>query len=161
MHRAIGIEHIAQRSQPGVRIGQVVQDAGAYDLVETAIELTRTLDRQLQHAQVVEPILVLELLGATHAGGAEIDAGDLCLGPAQGMLGRLRGTASGDQDRVIFAVRQSGLKQKVIGAAARRVPPAITIRIQTLDRPRIRIALVEFLDFHGHVRITSARVVRR
>ena len=58
-----GLEHVAQRAQPGVRIGKMVQHAGADDLVERRSQLADALDRQLVDLEIVELVFALERLG--------------------------------------------------------------------------------------------------
>ena len=67
-------------------------------------QLVDALDRKLVDLEVVEVVLALERLGAAHAGRAEVDAGHPRRGPAQGVLGRLRCSAAGDQDGEVFPV---------------------------------------------------------
>ena len=72
-------------------------------------------------------VLSLELQGTSHAGCAEIDAGHARCGPAQGMFGRLRGSAAGNQNREVFAVRSGRPKEMIVGAASRWVLPPSAI----------------------------------
>ena len=56
VHRAVGLEHVAQRAQPRIRIGEMVQHAGADDLVERLPELADALDRELMDLEVGEVV---------------------------------------------------------------------------------------------------------
>ena len=102
MHRAVGREHVAQRPQRRVGILEMVQNARADDLIETLAELADPLDRQLLHLEIGQVVLALEVFGAAHARRAEVDARHLGVRPAQGVLGRLRRPAAGDEDGVVF-----------------------------------------------------------
>ena len=47
MHRAIRFEHIAQSSESGIGVRQMMQHPGADDLIETRREFTGPLDGEL------------------------------------------------------------------------------------------------------------------
>ena len=66
------------------------------------------------------------------------------------MLDRLRCSAAGDEDGVIFGERPRRPKQVIISAASLPVLPELTIFFETIDRWRIRIAIVELPDFLGN-----------
>ena len=57
VHGAVWRQHLAQGAQPAVRVGQVVQHAGADDLVEAAAQLAHPLDRQLIDLQIGQVVL--------------------------------------------------------------------------------------------------------
>ena len=76
VHRAVGLQHVAQRAQPRIGISEVVQHARAHDQVERRFQLADALDRQLVHLEVGQLVLAPQLFGAAHAGGAEVDADD-------------------------------------------------------------------------------------
>ena len=124
----------------------MVQHAGADDLVELHAEFTHALDRKLVQLQIVEPVPVLEFLGAAHAGGAEVDASHLRCGPSDGVLGRLRSAAACDQDRRVLPVGQGRLEQVMVSASPLRVGPQLAVVVEAVDRPGIGVALVEGLD---------------
>ena len=46
VHRAIRLQHIAQGSKSGIRIGQMMQYAGADNLIEAVSQLFHTFDRK-------------------------------------------------------------------------------------------------------------------
>ena len=90
----------------------MVQHAGADDLVEGRFQLARRRSTaSWRTCEVVQLVLALQRFGAAHARRAEVDAGDPRLGPAQGVLGRLRRAAAGDEDRVVFAIGPPGQKR--------------------------------------------------
>ena len=84
VHDPAGREHVAQSAEAPVRIREVVEHAGADDLIEGLAQIAhRALERELVNLEVVEPVLSLELLGVANAGGAEVDAGHPRRRPAQ------------------------------------------------------------------------------
>ena len=85
-----------QRTQAGVWVGQVVQDAGGDDVVKFPVQIAGTFDGQLYNLQIVQAVLLFQLPGFPDACLANIDADDPCFRPAQGMLGGLRRAATGD-----------------------------------------------------------------
>ena len=60
MHRAVGRKDIAQRPQADIRIGQVVEHAGADDLVEHPAELPDLLDREPMEIEVSQADIFAE-----------------------------------------------------------------------------------------------------
>ena len=54
------LEHVAQRPQTRVGVGQMVQHAGADDVVEALAEFGGTLHGELAHLEVVEGVLALQ-----------------------------------------------------------------------------------------------------
>ncbi len=52
MQGAVGLKHLLQGAQPCVRVRQVVQHAGADDLVEAPAQLADPLDGQLLDLQI-------------------------------------------------------------------------------------------------------------
>ena len=117
VHRAAGRQHVAQGPQARVGVGEMMEHAGADDLIEGRPQLADALDGELADLEIVELVLSLELLGVADAGRAEVDARHPGRRPAQGVLGRLRGPAAGDQDRVVLAVGLRGPEQMIVGAA--------------------------------------------
>ena len=97
--------------------------------------------------KIVQTVFSLELLNAAHTRCAKVDADNLSRGPTQGMLGRLRCAAAGDEDGVVFLVRSGGPKQVIIRAASLLVLPELLIFFQGIDRPRIGIPFREVSDF--------------
>ena len=157
VHRAVGLQHVTQRAQPRIGICEVVQHACAHDQVERRFQLTDTLDRQLMHLEVGQLVSAPEVLGAAHAGGAEVDADDACRRRASGMLGRLRRAAACNEDRALFGVRPVGPEHVKVGAPAVAVLPALPVVVERFDRRRIRVALVEVLDSASHALAPSVR----
>ena len=89
MHRAAGGEHIAQRGEPRIRIGEVMKNPGAHDQVEARRQFVCARDRQLVHLEIGQTVRTAELLGAANAREADVNAGHLRVRPAQRILRRL------------------------------------------------------------------------
>ena len=147
MHRsAVRFEHAAQSAEPRVGIREMMEHAGTHDLIEARLQFARPLDGKLADLEIVQVVFPLELLRTAHAGCAEVDAGHLSRRPAQGMLGRLRGPAAGNEDGVIFPVRSGGPEEMIVRAASLPVLPEPAIVVEAVDRPWIRITVVEGAD---------------
>jgi len=140
------------RGQPHVGIGQMMEHPCTNDLVEAGLQLTRQLDGQLADLQLVQAVCALELLRGPHARCAEVDAGHLGRRPAQGVLGGLRCSAPGDQDRSILPVGAGGPEEMMLGATSLRVLPEFAISVEVVDRARIRIPVIEVPDLIRHSR---------
>ena len=151
MHRSVRLEHAAQSSEPRVRVRKMMQHPGADDLIEARPQLAYALDRKLADLEIVQVVFSLEFLGAAHARGAEVDTHHLGLGPAHGMLGRLRGPATGNQNRVIFPIGSGRPEQMIISVTPLLILPELSIPIEAVDWPGIRIAFVEVPDFRSHI----------
>ena len=100
----------------------MMQNPGADDLIEMRLEFRRTLDRQLVHLEILETVLSLEFQGTAHAGCAEIYTRYPRVRPTQGVLGRLRCSAAGDENREIFRIAPGGPKKMIVGAASLHGP---------------------------------------
>ena len=139
-------QHVAQRREPGGRVREMVENAGADDLIEGRPQRADALDGKLVDLEIVEIVFPLERLGVTDAGRAEVDARHLRLRPAQGVFGRLRRPAAGDQDRLILAVGLRGPGEVKVRAAPLRVLPQAAVVVQAVDGRRIGMPLVEGAD---------------
>jgi hypothetical protein len=74
-------EHVGERAQPGVGIGQVVEHARRDHVVEALAEGAHVLDRQPSQCQVVAHAQAVRLAACLRERRvAEIDAGDLHVG---------------------------------------------------------------------------------
>src|ERR1035437_2880272 len=82
--------------------------------------------------------------------GAEVDSRYLCGRPAQRVLGSLRGSASCDQNGIVFAVGSVGPEQMIIGAPPIRVFPQPGIAFRAFNGSRVWIALVKVLGLLRH-----------
>jgi hypothetical protein len=65
------------------------------------------------------------------------------------MLGSLRRSTAGDENRPVFTVRPVRPVKMKVGATPTAVLPAPSIVIEVVDRARVRIPFVEVLDL-GH-----------
>src|SRR5271155_1187046 len=102
-------------------------------------------------------MVALERLCPLHTRRADVDAGDLSCRPAKRMLRRLGCSAAGDEDGIVFFVRPARPKEVIISPALSLVLPCTLILIQTFDRRRIRITVVEVL--HLLCYINERRIV--
>ena len=91
--------------------------------------------------------LRFERLGVADARRAQVDADDLALRLAQGVFGRLRGAAAGDQHVQVRAVGLLRPVQVEVRAAPALILPAPAVAVQVFHRRRIRMRVVEGL--HG------------
>ena len=111
VHGTVGRQHLVQRPQALVGVGQVMQDPGADDVLEAAPQFGRSLERQLPKLEVLDAVLALKLHRLLDAGGADIDADHLRPWPAQRDLGGLRGAATGHQDAAVVPIRRGWPEQ--------------------------------------------------
>src|SRR5438094_777235 len=65
------------------------------------------------------------------------------------MPGGLRGTAAGDEDGAVFAIRGPGPVHMIIGAPPLRVLPETLVVVEVVDRSWVREPLVERADCLG------------
>src|SRR5580765_2347884 len=91
-------------------------------------------------------IFSFEFSATAHARCTEIDPGNLSRRPTQGMLGRLRCPATGNQDGQVFLIRSRRPEEMIVGAASLLVLPEPSIVFKAVDRPGIRVPFVEVLD---------------
>jgi hypothetical protein len=132
----------------------MVQHAGADNLIEARAKVGYLLQWNLVNPQVVEFVSALQLLGVLDAGCAEIDASDLRRRPADSILGRLRGSATGHEYRVLLAERSRWPRKVEVRTPSLRILPSLPVGFEVMDGRGIRIPLVEGLDFHCHPWIT-------
>jgi hypothetical protein len=71
---------------------------------------------------------------------------------ADGMLGRLRRAAAGDQDVAVGPVRGAGPEQMVLGAMTVLIAPLVTSPIEARNGWRIGMRGVERFDRIRHAR---------
>jgi len=131
----------------------MMQNPGADNLIEACRQLACALDGKLVNVEIAQVVFSLELFGTAHARSAEVDAGNLCRGPTHGMLRRLRRSAAGNEDRLIFAVGFRRPEEVIVRTVSLLVLPEPSIVFEAVDRAGIRIALVEVLDFRCHTRM--------
>ena len=139
---AVRRQHLAQRAQPGVGIGQVVQHAGADDVVETLAEFAGAFDGELSNLEIVELVFALELQLVRDAVFADVDSDDACPRPADGVVRGLRRAAAGDENAAIVAIGLVRPEEMRVGAPAIAVPGA-PVGIEIVDRRRVGVTLVE------------------
>ena len=151
MHRAVRVEHVAQTPEGRLRVGEMVQNARAHDLVEGQTQLADALDRQLVDLEIGQAVLAPEILRVPHARRTEVDPDHPDRRTARGVLRRLRGSAAGDEDCPLFGVRLVRPEQMKVRPASVRVLPPPPVVVEIVGRPRIRIPFVEVPDRCRHV----------
>src|SRR5688572_10359334 len=77
------------------------------------------------------------------------------------MLGSLRCPAAGDEDREFLPVRPVRPEEMKVRTAHGAVLPAPAVVVEIVDRPGIRVALVEVLDGNLHAMPLHARAAPR
>jgi hypothetical protein len=105
LHGTIRLKHASKSAETGIRVGEMVENSGAHDLIETCFQFVNPLDRKLVDLKIVQVVFSLEFLSMAHAGRATVDACHLSQGPAQRMFGCLRCSAARDEDGLIFSIR--------------------------------------------------------
>ena len=123
MHRAVRFQHVAQRGKSRVGVREMMQNAGAHDLIEAGPQFVNALDRQLVDLEIAQAVRAAKLLGTADAGRADVDGGHLRRGPAHGVPGRLRCSAAGDEDGKVVPIRSGRPEEMVVGSTP-RVDPA-------------------------------------
>ena len=146
VHRAVRTKDIAKRTQTEVRVRQVMEHAGADDLVERAPKLVDALNRKLMKLEVLQTILSLEIARVAQARVADVYRGDSGIGLAKRVPGRLRCAAAGDEDFLVSAQRLGRPHQMEQRPATVRILVQIAVFIQAGERCRIRHPFVEVAD---------------
>ena len=54
MHGAVGFENAAQSAKPGIRVGQMMQNSGANDVIEACIQFARAFNGKLVDVEIVQ-----------------------------------------------------------------------------------------------------------
>src|SRR5271165_2944091 len=142
------LEDVAQGLEPRIGVGQVVQDAGADDVVEALAEFGGALQSELAHLEVGERVLALQPLRERDAFGADVDPDDLGAGPAQRIMRGLGGPAAGDQYAPVVAVGLRRPEEMGVGASA-PVVPSLTVGVQVVDGRRVGMMLVKGAHLPG------------
>src|SRR5208282_825141 len=63
MHRSFRFEHAAQSTQSCIRVGEMMENPGAHDLVEIHPQVVYALDGKLTNLKIFQVVFSLELLG--------------------------------------------------------------------------------------------------
>src|SRR5262249_17826940 len=93
--RAGRSQNTSQRAQALVRVGKVMQDAGADDQIEAMIQGFNVFDRNVLNFEVAQAVLAFESFSFVEAGRADINTNYLRRRMAERVFGRLPGSASG------------------------------------------------------------------
>ncbi len=84
-------------------------------------------------------MFALEFLGASNAGCAEVDAGDLRFRPAHRVLSSLGCPAAGNENRMVFPIRSARPEEMIIRTAFLLALPMPAVFFETIDREGIGI----------------------
>src|SRR5256885_12408773 len=117
----------------------MVEHSGTDDEIELCLHLGDSFDGQSTDLQILKTMSVLERLRAADARDTEVDAGDASVGPAHGVLRRLRCSAASDEDGMIVSERSRGPEQMVLVAPPLPVVPNRAVSIEIIHRRWIRI----------------------
>ena len=92
----------AEPRKPRIGFREMMEHPGAdnLDRSSSSNSFTRSMG-SWRDLEIVQVVFSFELLGTAHARCAEIDPGNLSRRPAQGMLGRLRCPAAGDENGLV------------------------------------------------------------
>src|ERR1700733_3710229 len=101
LHGTVWAQHLPQHAQPKIRVGQVMEHAGADDEIEILAQLAHPLDRQLMQRQVGEFVLALQTTCVPQTRLADIDAGDARSRLTEWVSSRLRSSAAGYQNLLV------------------------------------------------------------
>src|SRR6202051_379720 len=142
MHGSIQLEHVAESCETLIWIRKMMENSGADNLVAAGPQLIYLLDGNLVHREIAQIISALEFLRVAYTCRADVYASNLCIGPAQSMLCRLRCAAPGDENGMIFPIGFVRPEEMVIRASSVRVFPDLAISFETIDRPWIGITVV-------------------
>jgi hypothetical protein len=75
-----------------------MENPGAHNLIEAYLQLVHPFDGKLVDLEIVQAVFSLELISTANTRCAEVDADYLSRSPTQGMLGRLRCSAAGNEN---------------------------------------------------------------
>src|SRR5271154_3171934 len=117
MHGSIQREHVAESREALIWVRKMMENSGADDLVEAGSQSIYLLDGKFVNREISQIVSALEFLRAAHTGRADVDAGDLSVWPAQGMLCCLRCPAAGDENGMIVPVGPVRPEEMVIRAS--------------------------------------------
>jgi hypothetical protein len=151
VHGSVGFEDGAEGAEPGVRVAEMMEDSSRDDLIEGGVQFVDAIDGELVDLEVGEVVFALEIFGVADAGCTEVDGGDVCGGPSEGVLCSLRGSAAGDEDGEGVAIRKGGPVEMKVGATALEVLPMGSVGVEVFDGRRVRITIVEVPDLVCHV----------
>src|SRR5580698_8701524 len=107
MQGSVWFEHAPQGCEPGVRVGEMMENSGADNLVEGLLQFIYAIDGKLMDLKIGQVMFALERLRPLHARRADVNAGDLSRRPTQRMLCCLGCSAAGDQNGKVFFIRSA------------------------------------------------------
>src|SRR5262249_58105989 len=138
-----------QRAKAGVRVGQMMKDAGADDVVEHLVELARLFDREPVEIEVCKPVFALQLACVAEACLADVDSCHMRVGLAHRVSGGLRGPAARDPNLPARPRLLCCPHEKRQRAAALRILIKLAMLVETAKRGRIGMTLVKYAHLVG------------
>src|SRR5271163_4279447 len=160
-HRAVRSEDIAERAKTFVRVGQVMQHAGANHQIERSTKFGDALDRELMQFEIFKIVLALKIPGVAQARVADVDRRNSRIGLAERIFRGLRSTAASDQDLLVFTWSLVGPYQVELGSATERILVQVDMLVQIGERRRIGHPLVKVADFLAAVHSDTPANPRR
>src|SRR5262249_51352926 len=143
MHSAVRRQDAAQRRQADIRIVQVVQHAGADDLVEHPAQLPHLFDRQAMKVEISQAVFALQLPRMAEAQLTDVAGGDMRGRFPQRMDCSLRRPTTCDQNLAIAAWLLYRPQQQRPCPAALRVAIELNVPIEITQRGWVGMLLVE------------------
>jgi hypothetical protein len=130
----------------------MMENPGTDNLIKAHFQIGYALNGKLVDLEIVQVVFSLEVFRVTDTRRAKVDAGHPRRRPAQGMLGRLRRPAAGNEDGSILPITAARPKQMIVCAASCPVLPQPAISLEAIDRPGIGILVVKVPDSFHHTR---------
>ena len=121
----------------------MMENAGTHYLIKTQTQIAHLFDGELVKLKVCQIVFSLELFRAPDTDPATVNPRNLSFGPPQCILGGLRCSTTGNEDGLVRPVGSRRPKEMKVSAASLRVLPESPILVEIVDRPGIRIAVVE------------------
>src|SRR5580698_4923006 len=108
VHGSVWFKYVAQSLEACVRVGEMVKNPGAHNLIEAHSQVAYSLKGEAVDLEIFQVVFLFKLLGAEHTRGATVDAGNFRRWPAQCMLSCLRCSAASNENGLVFAIRLTG-----------------------------------------------------
>jgi hypothetical protein len=121
----------------------MMQHARADDEIKATARLGYVFNRHPPCFEIRQVVFSLQSFRVIEARRADVDAGHVCAGVTECVLGRLPRSASGHKNVQIAAVRLARPQQVIFSAMAILVPPLVASTIQIFNRGRIWVIGVE------------------
>jgi hypothetical protein len=77
VHRAILLQHLAQSAEPRIRVSEMVENPGTYDLVECHPQAADLFDGKPVNLKILQIVFSFEFFSTSDTRCAEIDPDNL------------------------------------------------------------------------------------